>query len=345
MPPETTKGLGARRPSQSLGRLPKADLHRHAETYAHLDRLLAERDDHPPYDWESSLESLAELPPGMPRVRRLNGDLDTAQLNALAVGYGHFVPWVSNMLEGAARDGALLVEVRFGVGAGLGPYHMALFREAERRVRERHPLFYAEAIGVMRLSTASPPEAFESCLRAREQGLAGIDFIPDPYDSEADWTEAAVWAERASEAGLGVTVHAGEFSTANISAALQLPGIGRVGHGVYSTATDKLLQRVADSGVTVECCLTSNLTLGAVPSLEEHPIRRLVESGVPVTLSTDDPVRLCTSIEREYERAAALGFGRDDLLSFTSQGILASFTSEERRSRLLEVMCEDAQPS
>ena len=291
------------------------------------------------------MKSLAELPPGMPRVARLNGGLDTAELNTLAVGYAHFVPWVSAMLEGAARDGAVLVEVRFGVGAGLGPCHMTLFREAERRVRERHPLFYAEAIGAMRLSTASPPEAFESCLRAREQGLAGIDFIPDPYDSEADWTEAAVWAERAAEAGLGITVHAGEFSTANISAALQLPGISRIGHGVYATATDKLLQRVVDSGVTVECCLTSNLALGAVPSLVEHPIRRLVESGVPVTLSTDDPVRLCTSIEREYERAAALGFGRDDLLSFTRQGILASFTSEERRSKLLEATSEDAQPS
>ena len=338
MPFDSPQELGAQRPRQSLPEFPKADLHRHAETYAHLDRLLAERDDRPPYDWESSLESLAELPPGMPRLIRLNGGLDTAELNALAVGYGHFVPWVSAMLEGAARDGAVLVEVRFGVGAGLGPCHMTLFREAERRVRERHPLFYAEAIGVMRLSTASPPEAFESCLRAREQGLAGIDFIPDPYDSEADWTEAAVWAERAAEAGLGITVHAGEFSTANISAALQLPGISRIGHGVYATATDELLQRVVDSGVTVECCLTSNLTLGAVPSLEEHPIRRLAEVGVPVTLSTDDPVRLCTSIEREYERAAALGFGGDDLLSLTRQGILASFTSERRRATLLEAV-------
>ena len=187
---------------------------------------------------------LSELPPGMPRVARLNGGLDTAELNTLAVGYAHFVPWVSSMLEGAARDGAVLVEVRFGVGAGLGPCHMTLFREAERRVRERHPLFYAEAIAAIRLSAANPPEAFESCLRAREQGLAGIDFIPDPYDSEADWTEAAVWAERAAKAGLGITVHAGEFSTANISAALQLPGISRIGHGVYATATDKLLQRV-----------------------------------------------------------------------------------------------------
>ena len=272
---ETPQEIGTRTPSQPLRKIPKADLHRHAETFAHLDRLLAEREDRPPYDWESSMKCLSEVPPGGPRIERLNGDLDTAELNALAVDYTHFVPWVSAMLEGAARDGAVLVEVRFGVGAGLGPSHMSLFREAERRVRERHPLFYAEALGVIRISTPNAHGAFESCLRAREQGLAGIDFIPDSYDSDADWTEATVWAERATEAGLGITVHAGEFSTANIEAALRLPGIRRIGHGVYATATDKLLQRVADSGVTVECCLTSNLALGGVPSLEEHPIRRL----------------------------------------------------------------------
>ena len=232
----------------------------------------------------------------------------------------------------------MLVEVRFGVGAGLGPRHMSLFREAERRVRKKYPHLYAEAIAVIRVPAVRGPAAFETILSARDQGLAGIDFIPAPYDSEADWTEAYVWAERAVEAGLGITVHAGEFSTANIEAALRLPGIKRIGHGVYAAATAELLKRLADSGVTVECCLTSNVVLGAVLSLDEHPIRSFIQAGVPVTLSTDNPLRLCTTIGREYDQAAALGFGTDDLLSFTRQGILASFTSEERKSALLDTV-------
>lgn len=321
-----------------LREIPKADLHRHAETYAHLDRLIAKLNNRPPHDWESWVERLAELPPGMPRLKRLNGDLDTVALHALAVKYVYFDSWLTAMFEEAAHEGAMLVEVRFGVGDGLAPQHMFLFRQAERRIREKFPYFCAEAIAAVRLSALGQPDAFESCLRARDDGLAGIDFIPEPYDSEADWAGAYARADKAVEAGMGITAHAGEFSTANIAAALRLPGIKRIGHGVHASATEELLQLVLDSGVTVECCLTSNAILGAVPSLDEHPIRLLVEAGVPVSLSTDDPVRLCTTIEREYELAAALNFGVDDLLSFTRQAILASFTSEDRRSELLDVV-------
>ncbi len=306
--------------------VPKADIHRHAETYAHLDRLIAARDGRPPYDWEGSVERLAELPPGMPRLARLNGDLDTAALHPIAVSYVRFVEYTTAIMRDAASDGAVLLEIRFGVGAGLGPDHMSLFREAERRVREEYPDFHAEAIGLMR-PTPDEADAFETCLSAREQGLAGIDFVPDPLDTEADWTVAYRWAERAAEAGLGITAHAAEFSTANLAAALRMPGITRIGHGVYAAAGDELLRQVVGSGVTVECCLTSNVVLGAVPSLEEHPIRDFVEAGVPVTLCTDDPVRLCTDIAREYERAESLGFGTDDLRAFTRNGVLASFTS------------------
>lgn len=101
-------------------------------------------------------------------------------------------------------------------------------------------------------------------------------------------------------------------------------------------ATDpRLLDLVLRSGVTLECCLTSNVVLGAVPSLKEHPIRDLAEVGVPVTLASDNPIRTCTSISRESERAASLGFDIEELLGMTRQAISASFTSPERKQKLL----------
>ena len=155
-----------------------------------------------------------------------------------------------------------------------------------------------------------------------------------PYDEDVDWTDAYVWAEKARDAGLGITTHVGEVNSANVEAALGLPGVSPVGHAVYAANDPGLLEQMAEVGVAVECCLTSNVVFGVVPSLEQHPIRRMVEAGVPVTLASDDPVRICTSIGREYELAATLGFGPDELLSFTRQAINASFTSPARKARL-----------
>ena len=280
----------------------------HAETRARLDRLVSRRDGEAPYDWSQESNRLAGVPPGIERLKQGFIDaLDDDRLLAIDDDDEVFVEWLTEALRDAATHGAVLVEVRFGAKAGMRPGFMSLFRDAEERVRPDYPNFYAEAL-VTGLWPTRPGalEAFEDSLRAVEDGLAGIDFIPIPYDEEADWGDAYVWASRAAEAGLGITAHLGEVSAANIEAGLRLPGLNRIGHGVHATTSDELLQQVLEAGVTVECCLISNVVLGAVRSLEEHPIRELALAGVPVTLASDNPVRTCTSISREYEFAGSL---------------------------------------
>ncbi len=114
----------------------------------------------------------------------------------------------------------------------------------------------------------------------------------------------------------------------------------RIGHAVQIVTDPRLLERLARTGMTVECSLTSNVVLGAVRSYEEHPIRRLVDHGISVTLSTDNPVRLGTTIAQEYEVAAALGFSAAELLQFTLCGVEASFTSADRRAALLSSLLD-----
>jgi adenosine deaminase len=92
---------------------------------------------------------------------------------------------------------------------------------------------------------------------------------------------------------------------------------------------------VAASGVTVECCLSCNVVMGAVPSYEEHPIRRFIRHGISVALCTDDPVQVCTTIGREYALAHMLGLSAAELLDITRTAIQASFAPEERRAVLL----------
>ena len=312
----------------------------HAETRARLDRLVSRRNGEAAHDWAEELERLAGVPPGMERLRQafLDG-LDNEQLLPLNDDDEIFFEWLTEAMQEAATDGAVLVEIRFGAKWGMRPGFMSLFRDAEERVQANYPNFYAEAL-VTGLWPTRPgaPEAFEDSLRAAEDGLAGIDFIPIPYDKEADWGDAYVWASRAEDAGIGVTAHLGEVSAANIEAGLRLPGLNRISHAVHATTSDELLQQVLDAGVTVECCLTSNLVLGDVPSLDAHPIRKLAEAGVPITIASDDPVRTCTSIAREYELAASLGFGRPQLLSMTRQSVMSSFASKERKAEMIQVL-------
>ncbi len=109
----------------------------------------------------------------------------------------------------------------------------------------------------------------------------------------------------------------------------------RIGHGTHVADDPQLLDDLARSGVTVECALTCNVVLGSTPAYEDHPIRRFVQHGIPVTLATDLPVHVHTTIGREYAIASILGFSPDELLTFTRNAVAASFTTSTRRAALL----------
>ncbi len=167
------------------------------------------------------------------------------------------------------------------------------------------------------------------------EGLGGIDLLYTPYDTEADWASIYRLAARAADAGLGITAHASEFSAANVAAAADCPGLTRIGHAVYAAEDPRLLELLAVRGITIECSLTCNVVLGAVPSYKEHPIRHFAASGIPVALCTDDPVQVCTTIGREYAIAATLGFTPAELLGFTANAIRASFASAAQKDVML----------
>lgn len=322
-----------------IAALPKADLHLHQEWSPRLDRVLARSEGRPAYDWRSWARRLMEeTPPGMTRLQRL-GEIVPTPLES----YEHaenFVAWVEDALEEAAADGAVLVEVRFGREEILRPGFMELFREAERRVRSRHPAVCAEAIVI--LMPWQTPELLtrllDACVSAARDGLAGIDFLYQPYDAPVEWEPMYCAAERAADAGLGLTAHAAEFSTANCAAALRAPHLRRIGHAVYAARDPHLLDLLAQSGVTVECSLSCNVVLGAVPSYEEHPIHQFVGRGIPVALCSDIPVQVATTIGREYTLANALGFSPADLLGFTINAVRASFTPTARKADLLATL-------
>jgi aminodeoxyfutalosine deaminase len=102
--------------------------------------------------------------------------------------------------------------------------------------------------------------------------------------------------------------HAGETSDArNVWEALEAGAI-RIGHGIRAIHDAALCRELRDRRIPLEISISSNVATGAVPSLEAHPAKRLFDLGVPIVLNTDDPAMFDTSLPREFEIAAALGF-------------------------------------
>lgn len=151
-----------------------------------------------------------------------------------------------------------------------------------------------------------PDKARETALCAAETagdwivgfGLAGDEKIGAPKDFR--WSFDA-----AREAGLRLTAHAGEWGgPESVRAAIHDLGVERIGHGVRAIEDLALVDEIAEKGLVLEVCPGSNIALGLYESWRAHPIHRLRERGVKVTISTDDPPFFHTTMRREYERLA-----------------------------------------
>lgn len=162
-------------------------------------------------------------------------------------------------------------------------------------------------------------------------GMGGEERVGAPADFARAYATAA-------EAGLGLTVHAGEAAgPESVRAALDALPVTRIGHGVRAVEDAGLVRRLAQEGVTLEVCPGSNLALGLYPDWAAHPVARLRAAGVAVTLSTDDPPYFHTDLARDYAAlAAAFGWGEGDFTRLNRAALAAAFCDAATRARLLD---------
>jgi adenosine deaminase/aminodeoxyfutalosine deaminase len=125
----------------------------------------------------------------------------------------------------------------------------------------------------------------------------------------------------ARRAGLHLTAHAGEsMGPESVWAALEL-GAERIGHGIAAAEDPSLMRELRERDIPLEICITSNLVTGVVKRLEDHPVRRLFDAGVPLTLNTDDPAMFGCTLAGEYALAArCFGFSEAELRGIAQNG-------------------------
>jgi adenosine deaminase len=156
-------------------------------------------------------------------------------------------------------------------------------------------------------------------------GLGGSehDYPPAPF--------AGVF-EEARRLGFHTTAHAGEAAGAeSVWDALRWLRVERIGHGTRAGEDPALLDYLAERQVPLEMCPLSNVRTGVVARIEDHPVRRYFDRGLPVTINTDDPKMFGTSLAEEYRTLEEVfGFSPAEIRVLMSNAARASWRSETR---------------
>ena len=160
-------------------------------------------------------------------------------------------------------------------------------------------------------------------------GLAGdeLHFPPSLFTKTFDMLK---------EAKFPITVHAGEWDgPENIRNAIHLLHPTRLGHGVRSIEDPDLVKEIIDKKIVLETCPTSNIATKIYENYKKHPVKKLFDAGVMITVNSDDPPFFNASIAGEYEVMSNLGLSEKELISLTRNAIEFSFCNKSTKEKLL----------
>ena len=328
---------------RALRALPKVELHRHldgsirVQTILDLVRLhnldVGTRD-------PARIASLAVIPSPLRDLGEVLKRFDL--LRAVLVGYDAIRRVAFENVEDAYRDGVQLAELRFapayiahgkslswdeiiegvldGVSQGMSAYpvQVGLIGIAARTYgREPNGLALEELIRYRRGSHRSGDRIYGFDLADAEE----------PSDMPA-WLPLV---RRAREAGMGITVHTGESTSAeHLKLAIRTYGPDRIGHGIKAWGDGEAVDTLRDRGIPLEICPTSNWITSSVPTLREHPIRSLKDAGVEVSINSDDPNLMGIDLVHEYQVCVEHhGFDLLELARLNRGALEASFVDRE----------------
>ncbi len=246
------------------------------------------------------------------------------------------------LFEDSAKQNIRLFEVRFSPDWAFHGRDLdwdacleGLLHAKERAERE-----FDMAIGYIAITSRSMGP--ESCVRTVDWSIRNRDHILgiDLADSERDFPlrDFAPSVRKAKDAGLKITIHTGEDTPASfIRETIELTSPDRIGHGIHAIEDLQVVELIKERGVTLEVNPWSNYLTNSVRAIEEHPLKKLFDLGVKVTINSDDPEVLETNLNNEYRIAhEILGMSMAEIATCNRYACEASFLPDEVKRRIWE---------
>jgi adenosine deaminase len=246
------------------------------------------------------------------------------------------------LFEDAARQNIRLFEVRFSPDWAFRGHNLdwdaaleGILRAKDRAERELDMAIGLIAITSRSLGSASCVRTVDWAIRHRDH-ILGIDLA----DSERDFPlrEFVAPVMKAKEAGIKVTIHTGEDTPASfVKETIKLTEPDRIGHGIHAIEDREVVEFIKERGITLEINPWSNYLTNSVRTIEEHPLKKLFDLGVKVTINSDDPEVLETNLNNEYRIAhEILGMSMDELARCNRYAYEASFIPEQAKKSIWE---------
>jgi len=329
--------------------LPKVELHRHLEGSLRLQTMLDIAHAHgitvPP-----SILQLSDM------VQVQEQDPFTfqnflAKFNTLRLFYRSpdvIYRVTREAVEDAARDGVKYMELRFTPvalsRAERFPLHdvMDWVCSSAAEAGEEFDILVRLIASVNRHESTELAEQV-AWLAAEhiQDGIVGMDLAGNEAEYSAN-PFAGIFSE-AKQAGLHLTIHAGEWGGAeNVREAIEEVGAERIGHGVRVMDDNEVIALARERDTAFEVCVTSNYQSGVVATLSEHPLPRMLQAGLNVTINTDDPSVSRIDLSHEFKLIREnLGIPIDLLRERILAAAGASFLPEGEKEELVEQLKKD----
>lgn len=324
--------------------IPLVDLHRHLDGNIKPDLIWSLAQKHQiPLNAKSLLdvEQLTQIHDKTSDLLAFLAKLDVG-VSVLADLDACYAVAYENMRD-AKQTGLDYVELRFS------PYYMAETHKLDVtdvvsavidgvRAGQKDFAVKANLIGILSRTYGAETCLVElDALLVHKQHINALDLAGDELGYPAELFVDHFM--KARDAGWNVSVHAGEADgPQSIWNAIHKLGATRIGHGVAAVKDEKLMAYMAENGIAIESCPTSNYQTGTVKNLKKHPMPTFLKNGILVTLNTDDPAVSNIDIAHEYQVAhEELGITEAQLRQIQLNGVQAAFLTDQEKTDLLNL--------